>query len=182
MPIPTDIDLLRDNLRRRGQELGRGWAGVTHPRRTIRSARETWPAWREVLAEEPAPRTSLNRPVRTARRLALIRSRLDLVKQIAHAHNSKVNDVVLAAVAGGLRDLLASRGEDVRGLMQRAMVTISLHDEEPSEALGNKPGWMMVPLPIGEPDPVRRTRADRHRDGQAQARGPRRRAAASSGS
>ena len=70
MPIPTDIDLLRDNLRRRGQELGRGWAGVTHPRRTIRSARETWPAWREVLAEEPAPRTSLNRPVRTARRLA----------------------------------------------------------------------------------------------------------------
>ena len=155
-PIPTDIDLLRDNLRRRGQELGRGWAGVTHPRRTIRSARETWPAWREVLAEEPAPRTSLNRPVGTARRLALIRSRLDLVKQIAHAHNSKVNDVVLAAVAGGLRDLLASRGEDVRGLMQRAMVTISLHDEEPSEAQGNKPGWMMVPLPIGEPDPVRR--------------------------
>ena len=66
MPIPTDIDLLRDNLRRRGQELGRGWAGVTHPRRTIRSARETWPAWREVLAEEPAPRTSLNRPVRAS--------------------------------------------------------------------------------------------------------------------
>lgn len=155
-PIPTDSELLRDNLRRRGQELGRGWTGLIHPSRTIRSAREAWPAWREVLAEEPAPRTSLNRPVGTARRLALIRSRLDLAKQIAHAHNAKVNDVVLAAVAGGLRELLASRGEDVEGLVQRAMVTISLRDEHPWEAQGNRPGWMMVPLPLGEPEPLRR--------------------------
>jgi WS/DGAT/MGAT family acyltransferase len=155
-PCPTDTELLRDNLRRRGQELGRGWAGLTHPSRTMRAAREAWPAWREVLAEKPAPPTSLNRPVGTARRLALIRSRLDLAKQIAHAHNAKVNDVVLTAVAGGLRELLASRGEDVEGLVQRAMVTISLHDEQPWEAQGNRPGWMMVPLPLGEPDPVRR--------------------------
>jgi WS/DGAT/MGAT family acyltransferase len=155
-PIPTDAELLRDNLRRRGQELGRGWTGLTHPSRTMRSARQAWPAWREVLAERPAPRTSLNRPVGDSRRLALIRSRLDLAKQIAHAHNAKVNDVVLAAVAGGLRELLASRGEHVEGLVQRAMVTISLHDEQPWEAQGNKPGWMMVPLPLGEPDPLRR--------------------------
>jgi diacylglycerol O-acyltransferase len=155
-PTPTDTELLRDNLRRRGHELGRGWTGLTHPSRTMRSAQEAWPAWREVLAEKPAPRTSLNRPVGTARRLALIRSRLDLAKQIAHAHDAKVNDVVLAAVAGGLRELLASRGEDVEGLVQRAMVTISLHDEQPWEAQGNRPGWMMVPLPLGEPDPTRR--------------------------
>jgi diacylglycerol O-acyltransferase / wax synthase len=155
-PILTDTELLRDNLRHRRQELGRGWTGVTHPSRTMRSAREAWPAWREVLAEKPAPRTSLNRTVGTARRLALIRSRLDLAKQIAHCYNAKVNDVVLAAVAGGLRELLASRGEDVEGLVQRAMVTISLHDEQPWEAQGNKPGWMMVPLPLGEPDPIRR--------------------------
>lgn len=50
---------------------------------------------------------------------------------------AKVNDVVLAAVAGGLRQLLASRGEDVQGLVQRAMVTISRHDERPGEAQGN---------------------------------------------
>jgi hypothetical protein len=95
-------------------------------------------------------------PVGGDRRLAVIRGRLDLTKEIAHVHHAKVNDVVLAAVAGGLRELLASRGEDVRGLMQRAMVTISLHDEQPWEAQGNKPGWMMVPLPIDEPDPGRR--------------------------
>ena len=104
---------------------------------------------------KPAPRTSLNHPVGAERRLAIVRGRLDLTKQIAHAHHAKVNDVVLAAVAGGLRELLAGRGEDV-GLVQRAMVTITQHQEQPGQAQGNKPGWMMVPLPLGEPDPVRR--------------------------
>ncbi len=155
-PIPTASELLRDNLRRRRQELGRAWSGLAHPGRTLRRARRALPAWREVLTDKPAPRTSLNRPVGFDRRLAIVRGRLDPTKQIAHAHHAKVNDVVLAAVAGGLRELLASRGEDVRGLMQRAMVTISLHDEQPGQAQGNKPGWMMVPLPLGEPDPVRR--------------------------
>jgi WS/DGAT/MGAT family acyltransferase len=155
-PIPTVSELLRDNLRRRGQELGRGWSGLAHPGRTLRGARLALPAWREVLAEPPSPRTSLNRPVGAERRLAVIRGRLDLTKQIAHVHHAKVNDVVLAAVAGGLRQLLASRGEDVQGLAQRAMVTISQHHAQPGHVQGNKPGWMMVPLPLGEPDPVRR--------------------------
>ena len=64
--------------------------------------------------------------------------------------------MVLAAVAGGLRQLLAGRGEPVDRLVLRAMVTISLHHEQPGQARGNQPGWMMVPLPLGEPDPVRR--------------------------
>ncbi|MGE5226406.1 MAG: wax ester/triacylglycerol synthase family O-acyltransferase [Planctomycetaceae bacterium] len=156
VPLPTDGELLRDNLRRRREEFGRGWSGLTHPRDTARSAARALPAWREVLTEHPAPRTSLNRPVGGDRRLALVRDRLDRAKQIAHAHGAKVNDVALTAVAGGLRELLVSRGEDVEGLMQRAMVTISLHDEQPGTAQGNKPGWMMVPLPLGDPDPVRR--------------------------
>ncbi len=155
-PIPTTSELLLDNLRRRRQELGRGLSGLVHPVRTHRRVWRAWPAWREVLADKPAPRTSLNHPVGADRRLAIIRGSLDLAKQIAHEQHAKVNDVVLAAVAGGLRELLASRGEDVHGLVQRAMVTISLHDEQPGQARGNKPGWMMVPLPLGEPDPVRR--------------------------
>ena len=155
-PIPTASELLRDNLDRRWQEIGRGCTALTHPGKTLRQARQTLPAWQEVLTEHPAPHTSLNHPVGAGRRLAIIRGRLDLTKQIAHAHHATVNDVVLAAVAGGLGQLLASRGEDITGLVQRAMVTISLHDEQPGQAQGNKPGWMMVPLPLGEPDPARR--------------------------
>ena len=61
-----------------------------------------------------------------------------------------------SAPTGGLRQLLARRGEDVQGLVLRAMVPISLHQEQAGQAHGNQPGWMMVPLPLGEPDPVRR--------------------------
>ncbi len=155
-PSPSPGELLRDNLRRRRQELGRGWSGLVDPSRTLRLARRALPAWREVLTEKPAPRTSLNHPVGPERRLAIVRGRLDPAKRIAHVHHAKVNDVVLAAVAGGLRQLLAGRGEDVEGLVQRAMVTISRHEQRPGDARGNKPGWMMVPLPLGEPDPVGR--------------------------
>jgi hypothetical protein len=42
-----------------------------------------------------------------------------------------VNDVVLAAVGGGLRKLLDSRGESVDELVLRVMVPISLHQEQP---------------------------------------------------
>jgi diacylglycerol O-acyltransferase len=155
-PMPTSGELVRGNLRRRGAELGRAWSGLVHPVRTIRRARQVLPAWREVLTDEPAPRTSLNRPVGSGRLLTFVRSQREITKQIAHAYDAKVNDVVLTAVAGGLRDLLAGRGESVEGLAQRAMVTISDHQERDGQAQGNKPGWMMVTLPLGEPDALRR--------------------------
>src|SRR5512132_1460069 len=151
-PIPTAGELLRDNLHRRRQELGRGLSRLAHaswPRRASSGA------LREFFAQR-APRTSLNRPIGPDRRLAVVRGRLEVAKQVAHAHHAKVNDVVLAAVTGGLRQLLRHRGEDVEGLVLRAAVPVSLHHEQPGQASGNKDGAMIVPLPLGEPDPVRR--------------------------
>jgi hypothetical protein len=78
------------------------------------------------------------------------------VKRIAHTHHAKVNDVLMAAVAGGLRELLVGRGEPVDGLVLRAFVPVSLHTEQPGPARGNLDGGMLVPLPIGEPKDVRR--------------------------
>ncbi|HET7516589.1 MAG TPA: wax ester/triacylglycerol synthase family O-acyltransferase [Actinomycetes bacterium] len=155
-PTPTAGELLRDNLHRRVQGLDRALLGLAHPSRTLRRARRAWPAWREFFAEQRAPRTSLNRPIGPDRQLAVVGSRLETIKQIAHAHHAKVNDVVLAAVAGGLRQLLARRGEPVDGLALRTMVPISLHHEQAGQASGNQDGAMVVPLPLGEPDPVRR--------------------------
>ena len=155
-PIPSAGQLFRDNLRRHMQGLGRALSGLVHPVRTLRRARRVWPAWREFFTEQRAPQTSLNRPIGGDRRLAIIRSRLELAKQIAHARHAKVNDVVLAAVAGGLRERLRHRGEDVKGLALRAAVPVSLHHEQPGQARGNQNGAMIVPLPLGEPDPVRR--------------------------
>jgi diacylglycerol O-acyltransferase / wax synthase len=151
-PIPTAGELFRDNLRRRRQELGRGLSGLTHPSRARRGPDG---ALREFFAER-GPRTSLNRPIGADRRLAVVRGRLEVAKQVAHAHQAKVNDVVLAAVAGGLRQLLAGRGEDVQELVLRVAVPISLHHEQPGQARGNQDAAMLVPLRLGEPDPVRR--------------------------
>jgi diacylglycerol O-acyltransferase / wax synthase len=50
---------------------------------------------------------------------------------------------------------LRSRGESVEGLVLRAMVPVSLHQEQPGQARGNLDGMIVVPLPAGEPDPAR---------------------------
>jgi diacylglycerol O-acyltransferase / wax synthase len=151
-PRPSVGELLVDNLRRRLRGLGRGLSGLARgggPRRASLGV------WREFLAER-APRTSLNRPIGADRRLAVVRGHLEVARRVAHAHQAKVNDVVLAAVAGGLRQLLTGRGEDVRELVPRVMVPVSLHREQPGPASGNRDAVMLVPLPLGEPDPVRR--------------------------
>jgi diacylglycerol O-acyltransferase / wax synthase len=155
-PIPSRRALLADNLRRRLRELRRAFTRLDHPVETIRRSRRGWPVLREVFAEAPAPRTSLHRRVGWHRRFALVRSDLDLVKRIAHAHGGKVNDVLMAVLAGGLRDLLLGRGERIDGLVVRAAVPVSLHREQPGQARGNLDGMMVVPLPVGEPDDVRR--------------------------
>jgi diacylglycerol O-acyltransferase len=158
-PVPSTRELLADNLARHLQELGRAFTALDHPVDAVRRARRGWPAVREAFAEARAPRTSLNRRVGWHRRFALVRSDLGLVKRIAHAHDAKVNDVLMVALAGGLRELLLGRGERVDGLDLRAFVPVSLHTEQPGTARGNLDGAMVVPLPVGEPDDVRRLQA-----------------------
>jgi WS/DGAT/MGAT family acyltransferase len=63
-----------------------------------------------------------------------------------------VNDVLLAAVAGGLRSFMLDRGQDPLPL--KTMVPVSVR--EPGEELGNRISFMFVELPCDEPDPMRR--------------------------
>jgi hypothetical protein len=70
----------------------------------------------------------------------------------AHA---TVNDVLLAVVAGGLREWLGVTGTSRRHL--RGQVPVSLHHrEEAAAALGNHDSFMNVDLPLGVPDPLER--------------------------
>lgn len=150
---PSNSDLFRDNLRQRLTGLRRKLSYLTHPIRGLRRLRAVWPFVEEVFAVR-APRTSLNRPVGRDRRLAIARGSLETYRRIAQVHGAKVNDVLLSAVAGGLRDLLTSRQEPVDGLVLRAMVPVSLHQN--SVAQGNVTSGMAVPLSLGEADPARR--------------------------
>jgi diacylglycerol O-acyltransferase / wax synthase len=154
-PMPSTTDLFVDNVRRRLHGIEHALSAVAQPLVTVRRVQRGWPAVRELFAEGRAPRTSFNCRIGSDRRLAIIRSNLNLVKDIAHAHHAKVNDVLLTAVAQGYRALLRGRGESVDGRVLRAFVPVSLHQEQPGQARGNVDAGMVVPLPIGEPDDVR---------------------------
>ncbi|MGH3465647.1 MAG: wax ester/triacylglycerol synthase family O-acyltransferase [Kribbellaceae bacterium] len=104
-----------------------------------------------------APSLSWNRPIGQRQRVMLLRVDLGSVKAAAHTHGAKVNDVVLAAVAGGARRLLDNRGELNPDLAIHIAVPASIR--RPGETGGNRVGIRIVPVPVGEPDPVRRLQA-----------------------
>jgi diacylglycerol O-acyltransferase / wax synthase len=157
-PLPSTRELLQDAMRSRLRAAERLLRALGHPLDTTRRVQRAWPSARVGITDSRAPQTSLNRRIGVHRTITIIRCRLDLAKQIAHAHEAKVNDVLLAAVAGGLRQLLGGRGEPVDGVVLRAFVPVSLHHEQGGQARGNQDATMIASLPIGEPDPVRRLR------------------------
>jgi hypothetical protein len=89
--------------------------------------------------------------------MAPIRGSLDQVRQAGHRHHVTVNDVLLAVTAAGLRGLLRSRGEPVEGLVVPIYVPIALRPAQlRDQARGNLTALMVVPLPVGLPDPGHR--------------------------
>ncbi len=111
--------------------------GLSRPATILRRARAAIPALRELLAEEPGPRTSLDRVVGQDRILALVRSSLESVGEVAHRHEAKVNDVLLAVIAGGLRNLLRSRGEPIEAVTLPIYVPVSLRRVRSGQLRGN---------------------------------------------
>jgi WS/DGAT/MGAT family acyltransferase len=107
------------------------------------------------------PRLSMNQPVGRHRRFLPLQVPLDDVKTVRRAFGGTVNDVVLAGVAGGLRPFLEARGELQPGLVVKVMCPVSVRDETEHLALGNRVSALVVPLHVGEPDPVARLDAVR---------------------
>jgi hypothetical protein len=85
-----------------------------------------------------------------------VRADLERAKQVAHAHQATVNDVVLCTIAGGARALLAARGELQRPLVLKVSVAASVRAATSASQAGNLVGVLLVPVPIGEENPIRR--------------------------
>jgi diacylglycerol O-acyltransferase / wax synthase len=155
-PMPSSRELFADNIRRRLSAAGEAVRTLAHPSSAVRRARRTTPAVSASMAMHQESKTSLVHRTGRRRQLTLIRGDLHEVKHSAHMYGVKLNDVLLTAVAEGLRRLLLSRGESVQNVVLSAYVPASLHQEQAGQAAGNVTGMMFVPLPIGEPDPKRR--------------------------
>jgi hypothetical protein len=102
------------------------------PVATLRHMRSAWPALGELIFDRRGPATSLDRVVGLDRNLAVIRSDLDLINEIAHTHDAKINDVLLAIVAGGLHGLFRSRREPVEDLLFPIYVPVTPRRGPPS--------------------------------------------------
>ncbi len=99
----------------------------------------------------------LNVEIGEQRRYGTTESDLDDYKAIRKAHGGTINDVVLAVVAGALREWLMTRGEAIGGAsVVRAMVPVSVRTEDQSGVPGNRVSSYLVDLPVGEPSPVMR--------------------------
>ncbi|MGO9322007.1 MAG: wax ester/triacylglycerol synthase family O-acyltransferase [Solirubrobacteraceae bacterium] len=100
----------------------------------------------------PAPTSFLNRELSALRRLAWARRPLDDLRTIRHAYGTTINDVVLAAVAGGIRTYLLRRGEQPAAL--KVMVPVNVRSDE--DVLGNHISFAFAELPCDDPDPLGR--------------------------
>ena len=93
---------------------------------------------------------------------------LDDVKLIKNALGGTINDVLVTAVAGGLRRYLVAAGDDVGnanngGLEIRAALPVNLRDDADNGKLGNKFGLVFLTLPIYIEEPLMRLAEVRRR-------------------
>ena len=103
---------------------------------------------------------SLNGPLRAERQWVQARGRLADVKTIRRALGGTVNDVLLAAISGGFRALLLSRGEPLPAeLMVRTLVPLSLRTHDARGTPDNRVSALFAELPVGIKDPVERLHA-----------------------
>lgn len=106
------------------------------------------------MAARQAPSSPLNAEIGAQRRFGVARTSLDDYKRVRKAHGGTVNDVVLATVAGALREWLLFRGEPVvASTLVRAMVPVSVRSQAQAGAPGNEVSSYFVDLPVGEANP-----------------------------
>jgi len=81
------------------------------------------------------------------------------VKALSKAYGCTVNDVLIAAVTGALRNYMLEQGEaPSKSIEIRATVPVNLRPLEHAKNLGNHFGLVFLNLPIGEANPVQRVR------------------------
>jgi diacylglycerol O-acyltransferase len=104
----------------------------------------------------PASETPLNREIGPHRRFEYFALDLARVKALKDKLGGTLNDIVLATVAGGMRRFLMRRLVDVGALDFRISAPVSVRSTSEKGVLGNRVSAWIVPIPIGEPDPLRR--------------------------
>ena len=113
-----------------------------------------------TVARGTAPNSPLNTAVSRNRRVSVAGHRLEDYRHVRARYDCDVNDVLLAVVAGALRNWLMSRGEPVTATTTvRAMAPMSVYPDADLDSTG--PGQaisevspFLIDLPVGEGNAV----------------------------
>jgi WS/DGAT/MGAT family acyltransferase len=106
----------------------------------------------------PTPVSSLNGPLGPHRRYAWATTTVEDIRAVRKEHGGSFNDVVLACITNGFRELLLARDEDVERVV-RTLVPVSVRARDDSgKAIGdgtyeNKVSAMFAELPVEIEDP-----------------------------
>jgi diacylglycerol O-acyltransferase / wax synthase len=109
----------------------------------------------------PAEGSSLSGQIGQQRRYLWARASLDEVKMIKRKLGGTVNDVVLAAISGGFRALLLSRGEEPEPYKVPSLVPVSVRAPGDESIYENQVSALVAYLPVHIADPVERLAAVR---------------------
>lgn len=162
-PEPSSVELIAAGIRgmvtTTAGLLIRAIGAAGRPATSLALARDALEGVGEIVwaGLNPAPETPLNVPIGPHRRYAVVRQQLADYKEIKTALGGTVNDVVLTVVSGSLREWLHSRGILTEGLEMRALVPVSVRNQDQrNNTLGNQITVMRGPLPVYIEDPVAR--------------------------
>jgi WS/DGAT/MGAT family acyltransferase len=115
------------------------------------------------LAFGGSPRTVWTGSPGTAKAMAWSRPLpLEDIKAIGRAESATVNDVMLGAVAGGMRRYLAVHGGEADEVLWMVPVNLEPFAENLPAELGNYFALVFLPMPLGSADPVTTLRLVRH--------------------
>ncbi len=115
----------------------------------------------QIASRGTAPSSPLNTAVSRNRRFTVAKGRLEDYKHLRARYDCDVHDVVLAVVAGALRNWLLSRGEPVTATSTvRAMAPMSVYPKDdldssagPGQAISEVSPFL-IDLPVGEANAV----------------------------
>jgi len=99
---------------------------------------------------------ALNGPIGPDRRWTWQSARMPTVRAIRAGLGGTVNDVLLAAITSGFRDLLDARGELAADVVVRSLVPVSVRAQDEQGIITNRISAVLANLPVSEPDPRRR--------------------------
>jgi len=157
-PEPSDVELFVRGAYHRARHPAEQASVAVRARSEL--LRGTVRTMRAIASAAPAFRpstSSLTGPIGPHRAWSWASARLSDVKDVRSSLGGTVNDVVLAIVTDGFRDLLLERGEEIpRRRTVRTMVPVSVRLPGERGVYNNRVSAVFARLPVGIEDPGER--------------------------